>query len=147
MATYRYPSDLTDREWAVLEPLLPPVHEAGPCRGRPRLHSYREIMNGILYTLRRGGAWRMMPKDLPPWQTVYGYFRKWRLDGTWERIHTALRERTRLKAERGANPTAAILDSQSVRTSEKGGSGATTATRSRAASATPWSIVPACCWA
>lgn len=89
----------------------------------------------------------MLPKDLPPWQAVYGYFRKWRLDGTWERIHTALRERTRLKAERGANPTAAILDSQSVRTSEKGGSGATTATRSRAASATPWSIVPACCWA
>lgn len=70
MASYRYPSDLTDREWAVLEPLLPPVHKPGPGGGRPRIHSYREIMNGTFYTLRSGGACRMMPKDLPPWQTV-----------------------------------------------------------------------------
>lgn len=72
MATYRYPSDLTDRNGALLEPQLPPVHEPAPCRGCPRIHSYREIRNGIFYKLRTGGAWRMMPQDLLPWRTAYG---------------------------------------------------------------------------
>lgn len=121
MVKRRYPSDLTDREWKILEPLLPPVHEPGPRRGRRRIHSYREIMNGIFYILRSGGSWRMMPIDLPPWQTVYFYFRKWRLDGAWERIHNELRSRERIRVGREATPSAAILDSQSVRTSEKGG--------------------------
>ncbi len=118
----RYPSDLTDAEWAVLEPLLPKPKGTG----RPRKHPLREILNGIFYVLRSGCSWRMLPKDLPPWQTVYTYFRRWKLDGTWERIHTALRERTREKMGRDPTPSAAILDSQSVRTSSKGGSGATT---------------------
>ena len=118
----RYPSDLTDAEWALLEPLLPQPKGIG----RPRKHPLREILNGIFYVLRSGCSWRMLPKDLPPWQTVYTYFRRWKLDGTWERIHTALRERTRQQSGRAPTPSAAILDSQSVRTSSKGGSGATT---------------------
>lgn len=121
MAKRRYPSDLTDKEWAILEPLLPPVHQPGPGRGRPRIHTYREIMNAIFYVLRSGGSWRMLPTDLPPWQTVYHYFRKWRMDGTWEKIHQELRERNRIKMNRHASPSGAIIDSQSVRTSEKGG--------------------------
>jgi transposase len=129
MAKRRYPSDLTDKEWAILQPLLPPVHKPGPRRGRPRIHTYREIMNAIACVLRSGGSWRMLPKDLPPWQTAYFYFRKWRIDGTWENIHTELRERTRIKMDRSATPSAAVIDSQSVRTSEKGGSEGTTDTR------------------
>lgn len=126
----RYPSDLTDREWAILEPLLPAVHEPGPGKGRPRIHSYREIMNGIFYVLRSGGSWRMLPKDLPPWQTVYHYFRAWRIDGTWEKIHQELRERTRIRVDREPTPSGAIIDSQSVHTSEKGGVGGMMGTRS-----------------
>ena len=86
----------------------------------------REILNAIFYELRSGCAWRMLPKDFPAWQTVYHYFRRWKRDGTWERIHTALRERTRQRAGRARTPRAAIVDSQSVRTSTKGGAAATT---------------------
>lgn len=121
----RYPSDITDKEWATLEPLLPQVQEGG----RPRAYSYREILNGIFYITRGGCSWRMMPHDLPHWKTVYHYFRLWRKDGTLERLHHRLRERVRLKLGREAQPSAAILDSQSVKTSEKGGSGATTEPR------------------
>lgn len=78
-------------------------------------------MDGIFYVLRSGGSWRMLPRDLPPWQTIYFYFRKWRLDGTWERIHNELRQRERIRVGRAATPSAAIIDSQSVKTSEKGG--------------------------
>lgn len=117
MKRARYPSNLTDREWTVLEPLLPPSKEGG----RPHEYSNREIINAIFYVDRAGCSWRMMPHDLPNWHTVYHYFRLWRLDGTWERIQNTLREQVRVKSGRNAQPSAAILDSQSVRTSEKGG--------------------------
>lgn len=119
----------------MLEPLLPQAQEGG----RPREYSYREILNGIFYITRGGCSWRMMPHDLPHWKTVYHYFRLWRKDGTLERLHHRLRERVRLKMGREAQPSAAILDSQSVKTGEKGGSEATTEPRrSRAASVTCW---------
>jgi len=121
-----YPSDLTDAQWAILEPLVP-VAKPG---GRPPSHARREVVDAMLYVRRGGIAWRAMPHEDPPWQTVYHYFRLWRLDGTWERIHDALRERVRVTAGRAAQPTAAILDSQSVRTTEKGGLAAMTGPRS-----------------
>ncbi len=116
----RYPTDLTDRQWAIIEPLLPEYEPAAP-GGRPPIHSKREIVNGILYLTRTGCAWRMLPKDLPPWRTVYGYFADWRDDGTVDHIHDALRDEVRTTKEkkggkpRKANPTGGIIDSQSVR--------------------------------
>ncbi len=125
MARRAYPTDLTDAQWAVLEPLVPPPRPGG----RPPKHPRRELVDAMLYVLRSGEAWRLLPHDLPPWQTVYHYFRLWRRDGTWERVNAALRERTRLRAGREATPSAAILDSQSAKTTEKGGRAATTAAR------------------
>ena len=119
-----YPSDLRDGEWALLEPLVPAVKPGG----RPARHSRREIVNAILYVVRGGNQWRAMPHDLPPWQTAFYSFRTWRNDGTWERIHTALRERTRRRMGREATPSAAIVDSQTVKTSQRGASAATTST-------------------
>ena len=113
----RYDTDLTDAEWRILEPLVPAV-KAG---GRPAEHSRREIVNALLYVCRTGCQWRLMPHDLPYWKTVYTYFRVWRLDGTWSHIHSALREQVRRAAGRQAQASAAILDSQSVKTTEKGG--------------------------
>lgn len=112
-----YPSDLSDTEWLLLKPLIPPAKPGG----RRREVNIREVINGIYYILRSGGGWRMMPHDLPPWQTVYGYFRRWRDDGTWETINAALREAVRQQAGRKAQPSAAIIDSQSVKTTESGG--------------------------
>ena len=112
------------REWAILEPLVPAVKPGG----RPARHSRREIVNAILYVVRGGNQWRAMPHDLPPWQTAFYYFRIWRNDGTWERTHTALRERTRRHLGREATPSAAIVDSQSVKTGQRGGRVATTPT-------------------
>jgi transposase len=121
MPRHRYPSDLTDAEWAVLAPLIP----APKPGGRPAKHDRREVVNAIRYVLRGGIAWRALPHDLPPWQTVYHSFRQWRLDGTWERANARLRQQVRQQAGRSATPSAAILDSQSVRTTEKGGCAAT----------------------
>jgi transposase len=112
-----YPTDLTDAEWALLAPHLPP---ASP-RGRPRVHSYRVILNAIFYLVRGGCAWRLLPRDLPPWQTVSHYFRTWRDDGTWGQLNTVLREHLRVRQGRAAQPSAGIVDSQSVKTTGVGG--------------------------
>src|SRR5919112_4658381 len=112
-----YQSDLSDAEWGCLEPHLP----APEATGRPRLHSPREILDAILYVLKSGCAWRLLPHDFTPWRTVYHYFRSWRLSGIWERMHSALRERVRVHLKRNPQPSAAIVDSQSVKTTGVGG--------------------------
>jgi putative transposase len=112
-----YPTDLTDAQWAVLTPLIPPAEPGG----RPRTVDLREVINGIVYLLRTGGSWRMLPHDLPPWGTVHYYFWRWQRDGTWQQIHDCLRGHVRRAAGREESPSAAILDSQSVKTTEKGG--------------------------
>jgi putative transposase len=112
-----YLTDLSDAEWEYIEGLLPtPENE-----GRPRLHSLREILNAIFYIVRSGCAWRLLPHDFPPWKTVYHYFRFWRLDGTWERIHATLRQRVRVRLKRNPHPSAGIVDSQSIKTTGVGG--------------------------
>jgi putative transposase len=112
-----YQTDLSDAEWGCLELHLP----APKADGRPRLHGLREILDAIFYGVRSGCAWRLLPHDFPPWKTVYHYFRSWRLDGTWERMHSALRKRARVRLKRNPQPSAAIVDSQSVKTTGVGG--------------------------
>jgi putative transposase len=102
-----YQSDLSDAEWSCLEPHLP----APLAHGRPRLRGTREILDAIFYVLKSGRPWRLLPHDFPPWRTVYHYFRSWRLSGLWERMHSALRERMRVRLERNPRPSAAIVDS------------------------------------
>jgi putative transposase len=112
-----YPSDLTDAQWEILEPLVPAPQPAP----QPAQYSRREIVNAIFYVNRSGCQWRMLPHDLPPWQLVYGYFSQWRKDGTLQSINDALRRQVRKRAGRNPEPTAAIIDSQSTKTTEMGG--------------------------
>jgi putative transposase len=113
----RYPTDLSDEEWSCIEPHLP----APSAPGRPRLHTLREILDAVFYILRSGCAWRLLPHDFPPWKTIHHYFRIWRIDGTWERIHAALRKRVRVRMNRDPEPSAGVVDSQSVKSTGVGG--------------------------
>lgn len=134
-----YPTDLTDAEWKLLAPLLP-VPQSGTKGGRPP-EDRRELINGIRYVVRSGFAWRLMPHDLPKWGTCYHYFRAWKNDGTWQRLHDKLRGDVREAAGREREPSAAIIDAQSVKTTEKGGPVATTrGRRSTAESVTSLSM-------
>ena len=144
MSRQRYPTDLTDAQWARIEALIP----APKSGGRPASVPRREIVNAILYVVGEGIRWRALPHDFPRWQTVYHYFRLWRDDGTWQRLHDTLRDQTRVAAGRDPSPSAAILDAQSVKTAEKGGSAGATmaANRSRAASVMCVSMSSGWCW-
>jgi transposase len=113
----RYPSDVTDEEWSYVEPIIPPAKHGG----RKRSVDLREIVNGIMYVLSTGCQWAYLPKDLPPSSTVYYYFDLWNYDGTLERLHHELYVRCREKLGREVSPTACIIDSQSVKSAEKGG--------------------------
>ena len=136
----RYPSDVTNAEWALVEPLIRPARRGG----RRREVDVREVLNGILYILSTACQWRALPKDLPPRSTVHGYFQRWDYDGTLSRIHDTLYIACREQAERQASPTACVIDSQSVKSAEKGGPrirrDMTRARRSTARSAMSWSI-------
>jgi transposase len=141
----RYPSDLTDEEWALIEPGIPPAKRGG---GK-RTVDMREVVNALMYVLSTGCQWRAIPKDLPPRSTVHGYLDLWAWDGTLDRIHHALYVKCREHAQREASPTAAIIDSQSVKSAEKGGAAwilaaMTRARRSKARSATSSSMRKAC---
>jgi transposase len=141
----RYPSDLTDEEGALVEPWLPPARRGG----RKRTVDVREVLNGIFYVLATGCQWRALPKDLPPKSPVHDYLTLWAWDGTLGRLHHALFVQAREQAGKAASPTAAIIDSQSVKSAEKGGLASiravtTRARRSRARSGTSWSTRWAC---
>jgi putative transposase len=112
-----YPTDLSNAEWGCLKPHLP----APKATGRPRLYPLRENLDAIFYIVRSGCSWRLLPHDFPPWRSVYHYFREFRLDGTWERMHAAIRKRVRVRLERNLQPSAGIVDSQSVKTTGVGG--------------------------
>ena len=142
----RYPSDLTDEEWALVKPAIPPAKRGG----NKRTVDMREVVNGLMYVLSSGCQWRAIPKDLPPRSTVNHYFCRWDHDGTLARLHHVLYVLCREQAGREASPTAAIIDSQSVRGAEKGGvrsirRATTPARRSRARSGTSWSTRWVCC--
>lgn len=127
MTRTSYPSDLTDEQWRLIEPLIP---EPLP-GGRPRSVEMRSVVNAVLYLNRSGNAWRMLPRDFGPWSSVYHYFRRFRDDGTWQRIHDTLRARVRRRVGRKPTPSAAALDSQSVNTSAPRKGGRTATTRGR----------------
>jgi transposase len=141
----RYPSDLTDPEWEMIKPAIPPAKRGG----RRRHVDEREVVNGIMYILSTGCQWRAIPKDLPPRSTIYDYLDRWQWDGTLTNLHHALYIGCREQLGREASPTAAVIDSQSVKSAEKGGTGLihramTQERRSRAASATSSSTHKAC---
>jgi putative transposase len=120
-----YPSDISDEEWAIIAPYIPPEKPGG----RPRTTNMREVINAIWYVLRTGCQWRMIPHEFPPWPTVWRYFRTWREAGIWEQMHSSLREHMRRSLGREPTPSAVVIDSQSVKTSAKGGNMVTTAGR------------------
>lgn len=142
----RYPSDLVDAEWELIAPLIPPAKHGG----RKREVNVREVINGLLYVLETGCQWSHLPKDFPPKSTVHGYFDLWTWDRTLERIHEALYAALREKEGRAASPSAAIIDSQSAKSAQKGGprsirSATTRARRSRGSNATSSPITSGCC--
>jgi transposase len=118
-----YPSTISDRQWARLAPLLPAPAYRTSYGGRPEKHPRRRILDAVFYLVRGGLAWRQLPIEFPPWSTVYYWFARWRDDGTWQRIHEALRDQARVAASRSPAPTAAIVDSQSVRAAATVGRG------------------------
>jgi len=127
-----YPSDLTDQEWQILDPYVRQGR-----MGRPRQHDMRDVLNAIFYVMRTGCQWRQLPQNFPAWQTVYDYYFRWRRDGVWPRIQRALRGVARVTIGRKASPSAAVIDSRTVKTVQKGGSAALMAARkSKAASST-----------
>jgi len=133
MARMAYPTDLTDAQWRIIEKRIPGVKPGG----RPRSVDVREVVNGVLYLVRTGCSWRQLPHDFPPWGTVHYYYRRFRISGVWQKIHEALRDKVRVADGRKVSPSAGIVDSQSVKTTEKGGLAATTrARRSTVASGT-----------
>jgi transposase len=137
----QYPTDLSDHEWTLIKHLVP---EAKP-GGRPEAYPKREILNAMFSLLRSGCSWRMLPHDLPPWRIVYHDFRQWRLDGTWQVMHDLLRGDVRAAAGKPRQPSAGIVDSQSVKTTETGGAAVMMrGNRSRAASALSLSIRSGC---
>jgi putative transposase len=132
-----YPTDLTDQEWSLIQPLVPKAKTGG----RPEAYPKREILNAICYWVRSGGAWRMLPHDLPPWRIVYDYFWPWRRAGTWHVRHDLLRGDVRVAAGKRRQPSAGVLESPSVKTTEKEGSAASPPiTRSKAANGISSSI-------
>lgn len=112
-----YSTDLTDKQWRIILPMIPPAKTGG----RPRATNPREIINAVFYVLKTGCDWRMLPHDFPKWQIIYNYFQAWQRSGVWKKIHDKLRDKVRLKAGKKKQPTAGIIDSQSVKTAEKGG--------------------------
>ena len=136
-----YPTDLTDKEWALIAPYVP----AAKPGGRPEKYPKREILDAIFYILRGGCAWRLLPHDFPPWQIVYQYCWRWRNDGTWQLMHDLLRGDVRVAAGKRRQPRAGIIDSQSVKTTEKGGSTATTSPKTSTAANGTSSSTPSGC--
>ena len=137
----RYPSDLTDNEWSQVAPLIPPAKRGG----RRREGDVREVLNGIMYVLSTGCQWRYIPRDLPPRSTLHDYLQRWDYDGTLGKIHYALYQKCREQVDREASPTACVIDSQSVKSAEKGGPasiprGMTRGRKSVARSGIFWSI-------